>query len=172
MVSIASRYFPAVEGKAEKIPLETASVGLVVCRQTFQFLQAQDALAEIGRVLAPGGKLIISLTVPFSAEDYPWLYEIHRIKQPLLRTFYNEKTLTAEIERAGFTCREVRRMEVRESINRWMRFAPELSEDVKRRVIEAVANSPEPYRSMHNVAGRDGEVFEDWHWVVISASRG
>lgn len=57
MIAIASRYFPAVEGKAEKMPFPSDTFDLVVCRQTFQFLQAADALAEISRILVPGAGL-------------------------------------------------------------------------------------------------------------------
>lgn len=172
MVSISSRCFPVSCGKAEKLSFEQGMFKLVVCRQAFQFLNAKEALSEISRVLASGGTFVISLTVPFSEEDREWLYEIHRIKQPLLLKFYTEQILADEIRRAGFMITDTKNLKVRESINRWMKYAPELTEEVKQNVISAVAKAPDAYKRLHNVEVKDNEVLEDWNWVVFKAVLG
>jgi SAM-dependent methyltransferase len=169
MAGISSRFFPVREGKAEKMPFESGFFNAVVCRQAFQFLQARDALSEIRRALAPGGVFVLSLTVPFSEEDWPWLGEIHRIKQALLLKFYTADELAAEVSRAGFHVREKKVLKVRESITRWMAHAPELSEETRHNVIAAVEGAPPEYKKWHHVETRDGEVFEDWNWIVFKA---
>lgn len=47
----------AMEGTAEAIPLADASVDAVVCAQSFHWFATRAALAEMHRVLKPGGKL-------------------------------------------------------------------------------------------------------------------
>ncbi|SIO67179.1 class I SAM-dependent methyltransferase [Paraburkholderia phenazinium] len=47
----------ALAGTAEAIPLPDASVDAVVCAQAFHWFATANALAEIHRVLKPGGKL-------------------------------------------------------------------------------------------------------------------
>jgi SAM-dependent methyltransferase len=47
----------ALEGRATAIPLPDASVDAVVCAQAFHWFATAEALAEIRRVLKPGGKL-------------------------------------------------------------------------------------------------------------------
>ncbi|MQQ99955.1 class I SAM-dependent methyltransferase [Glaciimonas soli] len=47
----------ALAGTAEAIPLPDASVDAVVCAQAFHWFATKTALAEIYRVLKPGGKL-------------------------------------------------------------------------------------------------------------------
>ena len=47
----------ALEGTAESIPLPDASVDAVICAQAFHWFARKAALAEIHRVLKPGGKL-------------------------------------------------------------------------------------------------------------------
>lgn len=170
MVKESSRYFPVTCGKAEKIPFEAGRFSLVVCRQAFQFLNAKEVLQETARVLVPGGVFVVSLTVPFCDEDKGWLYEIHRIKQPLLLKFYTEQTLGDEINQAGFKITDMRRLRVRESINRWMEYAPELTDPIKQKVIEAVKNSPQAYKKLHNVEVKGTEVVEDWNWVVFKTT--
>jgi SAM-dependent methyltransferase len=50
---------PAVVGRGEAIPLRDATVDLVVCATAWHWLHAADALAEIRRVLRPGGHLAL-----------------------------------------------------------------------------------------------------------------
>jgi SAM-dependent methyltransferase len=49
----------ALDGRAEAIPLEDASVDLVTVAQAFHWFDGPAALAEIHRVLRPGGRLAI-----------------------------------------------------------------------------------------------------------------
>jgi SAM-dependent methyltransferase len=49
----------ALPGTAEAIPLADASVDAVTVAQAFQWFRAEQALAEIGRVLRPGGVLAL-----------------------------------------------------------------------------------------------------------------
>jgi len=170
MVKISSQYFPVSEGKAEKIPFESDSFQLVVCRQAFQFLNIKEVLSEIARVLVPQGVFILSLTVPFSEEDKTWLYEIHQIKQPLLLKFYTARDLIDELKEARFSIRETKTLKVRESATKWMEHAPELSQETRKKVIAAIENAPAVYKKLHNVEVKDGEVFEDWNWVVLKVS--
>lgn len=170
MVKKSQEFFPVSQGKAEKMPFESNSFNLVVCRQAFQFLKVKEVLSEIARVLVPGGIFILSITVPFSDEDKTWLYEIHRIKQPLLLKFYTAQNLIEELKQAGFLIEEKKNLKVRESIMNWMKYAPELSSQTKEKVIAAIKNSPPVYKKLHNVEVTDNEVFEDWNWVVLKTS--
>ncbi|WP_419871533.1 methyltransferase domain-containing protein [Candidatus Pristimantibacillus sp. PTI5] len=44
---------------AHRIPLADASVDFVICRAALQYLNAEQALAEMYRVLSPGGKVFL-----------------------------------------------------------------------------------------------------------------
>lgn len=169
MAGSSGKFFPVSEGAAERIPFKTGAFRLVACRQTVQFLRIKDVFSEVSRVLSPGGIFIVSLTVPFSGIDAGWLHKIHRFKQPLLLKFYTAESLSAELKKAGFAIKESRRLTVRESLDRWMARAPELSCRVRREVISMVENAPAEYRRVHRVEKIRGEVFEDWNWVIFKA---
>jgi ubiquinone/menaquinone biosynthesis C-methylase UbiE len=164
---VSSRYFPALEGEAEKIPFKPNSFKLVTCRQTFQFLDIKKVLSGISKILAPQGIFIVSLTVPFSDIDKDWLYEIHRVKQPLLLKFYNAEVLINKLKEAGFLIQESYALTVRESINRWMKYSPELNSQIRQKVISMIGNAPEAYKQLHRVDVVDGETFEDWNWIIL-----
>ncbi|MET0615923.1 MAG: class I SAM-dependent methyltransferase [Thermoleophilaceae bacterium] len=79
----------ALDGTAEAIPLEEASVDLVTVGQAFHWFDGPAALAEIHRVLRPGGRL--ALLWNRRAEDAPVnraieaLVEPHRMGTPTHR---------------------------------------------------------------------------------------
>ncbi|MDF3834564.1 class I SAM-dependent methyltransferase, partial [Cupriavidus basilensis] len=70
----------ALEGTAEAIPLPDASVDAVVCAQAFHWFANAAAMAEIGRVLRPGGKLGLIWNVRDESVD--WVAQLTAIMTP------------------------------------------------------------------------------------------
>jgi SAM-dependent methyltransferase len=66
-----------LEGTAEAIPLPDASVDAVVVAQAFHWFDGDQALAEIGRVLRPGGG--VALVWNRRDESVPWVAELSQI---------------------------------------------------------------------------------------------
>jgi len=170
MAEEANQHFPCICSPAESIPYLDNTFDAVLLRQAYFLLDdGQKVLAEASRVLKEDGIFILSQTVPFSAEDSAWLEHIHRFKQAQMRQFFTEATLKAELEDNFFRVSTVARLVVRENISRWMAAAPELSPEKQAEVCRMVAEAPEPYSSMHKTETLNGEVFEDWNWVIFTA---
>lgn len=70
----------AVEGTAQSIPLPDSSVDAVVCAQSFHWFATTEALAEIRRVLKPGGALGLIWNVRDESVD--WVGAITRLIAP------------------------------------------------------------------------------------------
>jgi ubiquinone/menaquinone biosynthesis C-methylase UbiE len=66
-----------VDGTAETIPLATASVDLVAVGAAFHWFRPQPALAEIARVLRPGGALVVANN-EWRTDAAPWLAEVYK----------------------------------------------------------------------------------------------
>jgi len=172
MAEEANRYFPCICSPAETIPYLDNSFDVVVLRQAYFLLDdGQKVLAEAARVLKADGIFILSQTVPFSAEDAPWLEKIHRFKQAQLRQFFSEESLKNELEQSFFKVEATARLSVRENITNWMAAAPELSPEKQAEVCRMVAEAPDPYRTLHKTETVNGEVFEDWNWVIFTARK-
>jgi len=70
----------ALPGSAENIPLDDASVDVVVCAQAFHWFANQATLSEIHRVLRPGGRLGLIWNVRDETVD--WVAAITGIITP------------------------------------------------------------------------------------------
>lgn len=71
---------PVMPGTAEALPLPDNTVDAVICAQAFHWFANQAALAEIHRVLKPGGRLGLIWNVRDESVD--WVAEITRIITP------------------------------------------------------------------------------------------
>lgn len=78
-----TRRNPGIEvkdGSAEHIPLTDGSINAVVCAQSFHWFATRPALAEIHRVLKPGG--VLGLVWNVRDESVPWVAALTAIMRP------------------------------------------------------------------------------------------
>jgi SAM-dependent methyltransferase len=80
----------AVGGAAEAIPLRGGTADAVVAAQAFHWFSGEEALAEIHRVLRPGGGL--GLVWNELVWSVPWVAELARILDPLTASVPRFKT--------------------------------------------------------------------------------
>lgn len=83
MLAQLTRALPGVQalaGSAQAIPLPDGSADSLVCAQAFHWFATPAALAEIHRVLRPGGRLGLVWNVRDESVD--WVAEITRIVTP------------------------------------------------------------------------------------------
>ncbi|MBS0418184.1 MAG: methyltransferase domain-containing protein [Proteobacteria bacterium] len=74
----------AMSGTAEAIGMEDRSVDAVVCAQSFHWFASSQALAEMARVLKPGGMLGLVWNVP--DEEVPWVAALEAVLRPFEST--------------------------------------------------------------------------------------
>jgi SAM-dependent methyltransferase len=77
------RQYPEVDarsGSAQHIPLDDASVDVVICAQSFHWFATPEALHEIHRVLKPGGAFGLVWNV--RDDSVPWVAALTPIMKP------------------------------------------------------------------------------------------
>ncbi|XP_045196542.2 uncharacterized protein LOC123551574 isoform X2 [Mercenaria mercenaria] len=86
-LSVLRQQSPTVEtlvGSAMKIPLPEQSVMNVICAQSFHWFATKESLAEIQRVLVPGGRLVLVWN------DKDWNIEWLRKLEDVLTLYYDD----------------------------------------------------------------------------------
>ena len=64
-----------LDGRAEQIPLPDASLDLVTVGEAFHWFRPTPAIAEIARVLRPGGALVVAVN-EWRTDAAPWLSRV------------------------------------------------------------------------------------------------
>ena len=70
----------ALQGTAQRIPMPDGSADAVVCAQSFHWFASAESLAEIRRVLKPGGMLGLIWNV--RDPSVVWVAELTRLMEP------------------------------------------------------------------------------------------
>lgn len=171
MVTEAKKYIDARVADVCRLPFEDHSFDVAVMRQAYFLLDdGPAALNEVRRVLKPGGRFVLSHLVPFSSIDREHLRRVHTVKQAQMRDFHTTDSLTQALDAQGFYVRAQDQVVVRESVSLWMKEAPELSESTRQQVCDMVVNAPSEYKQLRRVDVVNGEIFEDWNFVLLLAS--
>lgn len=169
MVAVAAeRMMRAVVGKAEALPFADSTFDACVLRQSFMLLDGEPTLREIARVLKPGGVFVFSQSVAFAAgEDEPHYRKVQEARHINLRRYYTTEDFGRLFLPFGLREEAREEVRVRENATQWMARAPEMSDELRRKVVGLIEHAPDAYRRARNVAVSGGEVHEDWNWLVL-----
>ena len=160
-----------VLGDARALPFPDASFDLVVSRQAVHFLPDPGVgIVQMGRVLRPGGRLVLGQRVPYGEADEAWMRELNALKQPNLQTFILESHLRDGMARAGVTDIVARNVHVWEDINDWV-TSPEVPEANRARILEHCRTAPDAVRAVHPIEVDGDAVRCCWRWVILTGTK-
>lgn len=171
MAWVASQYFPVKIGSIESIPYPDGTFDLATLRQSFMLVNGPVALAEIYRVLKPGGRFVLIQSVPFSGDDNDVYEKVQRARHINLTTYYRTEDLEGSLKNAGFMITAKETLRVRESVDHWLNSAPELKPELRQEIRNLIAEAPASYRESRSVEINGGELFEDWNWLIITGAK-
>jgi DNA gyrase subunit B len=155
---------------AEKLPLPSDRFDLVVCRQGIQFMTLPDAVAEMVRVLRPGGRIILINLCAYGELDKAEYFESLRLRNPVRRHFFCPEDLENLLAATG--CVEVtshRHISV-EDVDVWSDNGA-IEESRREAIREVYRNASEEFRRLHSVREDDGRFVDHMLFVVATGRK-
>ncbi len=163
-------------GDAHKLPYPDGFFDAVVIRQAMQFLRPAVFLKEAGRVLKPGGVLLLSHHVPAGEDERARLLKIYRLIQPSgifkdPSKLYLAGELALHIRAAGLEIKRKTAVYTAESITDLMKCYPNLSRARKERISRAYLDAPAAFRKACRIVKKKGVLCANWKWAVFAAAK-
>jgi DNA gyrase subunit B len=173
MVTLASQRLDEVhQGTVYDMSFPDESFDLVVNREVLHLLpQPWRPLAEVFRVLRPGGQFIVGQIVPYADVDAFWMYRVFKKKQPLLYQMFTEPQFRQLLFDAGFTGLRMEEYFLWESIDRWIDTV-ETTPAHRQEILELFYSAPAEVRGVHPFkVDASGAVADRWRWCVYSVRK-
>lgn len=173
MVKLARERLDEVhQGTVYDIPFPAASFEVVVTREVLHLLpNPQIPVAEIYRVLKPGGQFIVGQILPFGHEDGPWMYRVFKKKQPLIFNMFQEDDFRALLLGAGFNTLEMTEYNLWESIDVWIN-THETTNLHRHEIRDLFYNAPPEVKAIHPFEILpSGEIRDLWRWCIFSCRK-
>ena len=163
-------------GDAHAMPYPDGFFDAVVMRQAMQFLTPRIFLKEAGRVLKPGGTLLLSHHVPRNKAERARLLRIYRLIQPSgifkdASKLYLASDLRSHLLRAGLRVRRQLGCFSLESITALLGCYPNLSPEQKSRIFNEYRKAGVSGGKNRGIALKKGEVTAQWKWVIFAAQK-
>lgn len=153
---------------AERLPFASGAVDLVTCRTAaHHFLDVDAWLAEVARVLAPGGELILIDTVsPDDAEAAAWMHDIELWRDPSHARNLAAGEWAAAAERAGLRVDVMAPSRVDLEYPDWTSRAG-MDDAEAAQLGDALRNAPAAAKSAFGIEPRDDETV-NFYWPVVT----
>lgn len=151
------------------IPFPEASFDVVCNREVLHLLpQPERPVAEVYRVLKPGGQFIVGQLLPYGPLDAPWMFRLLKLKQPLFVNNFLDEDFRALLTGAGFVDLTVREYTQWEDIDTWIHTweTPALH---RHQIRDLYHHAPAEMRAIHPFEiSPTGAIRDCWRWCVYS----
>lgn len=139
-----------VESSAESLPFADASFDLVVCRQGIQFMRDEAAVAEMVRVLRPGGRVCLVHLCAYGEADRAEYFEILRLRNEARRNFYLREDLSRLLRQAGAEAVQVHDWVSVEDVDVWSNTGA-ITEAAREGIRAVYRNASPAFAELHAV---------------------
>ena len=154
----------------ESIPLESGSVDVCVCRQGLQFSDLPKAMAEVARVLKPGGRAVFCHLNAYEAADRADAFKIQALRNPSRVNFFMPGDLESILEAAGLTVTDSARHLSRESVNQWIEHGASTAGE-RQAIKDAYRGASEAFKKIHRIEIAGDDIFDTMLFLIVRAEK-
>lgn len=148
-----------VVGSAEEMPFPDNSFDHAVERQGIQFTNDRRSVAEMVRVVKPGGRIVLVQLCAYGEADRAEYFEVLRLRNPARRNFYLRENLVGLLLGAG--CREasVRSYISDEDVDAWADNRA-IEDQARAGIREVYRNGSAAFLDLHGVRQEGGHYLD------------
>ena len=131
-------------------------------------MKLDDVLAEIARVLKPGGRVVLCHLTAYGELDKDESYLIQRLRNPARINFFLPGDLPDLLKNHGF--KDVKSFEYisRESVNQWVDNAA-ISKSAKEQIKQVYRDASADFKRIHKVKFEKDDILDAMKMVIITA---
>jgi ubiquinone/menaquinone biosynthesis C-methylase UbiE len=155
---------------AERLPFKNNMFDVCVCRQGLQFMDAGVVLAEIRRVLRPGGRVVLCHLTAYGRGDRGQTFLIQKLRNPARKNFFLPQDFQRLLKNEYFTGIEFFEYVTRESVNQWISHRA-IDEKQKRKIKEVYINSPPVFKKLHKIEFKEKDIFDSMKMLIVRARK-
>jgi DNA gyrase subunit B len=159
-------------GNVYEIPFDANTFDMVCTREVLHLLpKPEKPVAQIFRVLKPGGQFVVGQILPYGEADAAWMYRIFKKKQPLFFNNPLDTDFVEMLEGCGFVDIRMTEVLVWESIDLWI-DTHETTSLHRHEIRQLYYNAPEEVRRIHPFeVTPSGKIRDQWRWCIFSARK-
>jgi len=143
----------------ETMPFDDESFDLIVCRQGIQFMKLEAVLAEMVRVLKPGGRMLSIDLAAYGADDRDEYFEILRLRNPARRNFFARGDVARAFEAAGCSKAVANEHISVEDVDVWSDNGA-IPESRREGIRDVYRNASPEFAQLHSVQLDDGRIVD------------
>lgn len=156
-----------VYSRGEKMPFGDNSFGICTCRQGLQFMDLRKTLAEVHRVLKPGGRAVFCHLTSYGGVDDRTAFLTQKLRNPARKNFFSPGDLAREARKLFSRVTAAEHI-TRESVGNWISNGA-ISAAAQRRIFGVYRNAPAAFLKTHKVEFRKDDVFDSMRMEIITA---
>lgn len=160
-----------VYSNAEKMPFKDEMFDLVICRQGLQFMELFKAVAEIWRVLRPGGRVVLAHLTSYGEGDRLETFRSLELRNAARRNFFTPEDLPRMLLSHQLIPGEVFNYGCRETVLDWLDHGAMASAKVEE-AMSFYQHAGATFKKLHQVTIDKDKIDETMNMQIIKAYKG
>ncbi len=165
MESSKGYYADLIQADAHEMPIEDNTYAAAVSRQGIQFMDAPKAVAEMARVVKPGGRVLLLHLACYGEDDREETFEIQRLRNPVRMNYFMADDQAKLLADAGLDVTREEHYLTVESARNWLGKGSIPSERVEA-AFDVYRNASPAFCESHNLREQDGDFLDTMLFVL------
>lgn len=154
----------------ENMPFPDDSFDVCLCRQGLQFVELDKAIAEIFRVLKPGGITVLCHLTAYSDLDKETAFKIQQLRNPARKNFFMPEDVEMWLKRNGFKDVQTIEYPTEESVNQWIDNGAINAESMEN-IRNLYRNSDDTFRDIHHIRFVGDDILDTMLLTIVKAKK-